>query len=402
MSKDAPATLTRLLDEMPVGQPPLADVLASGRAAKRRRRRVQVGAVSLVVLVVMGGSFAFSRLGPTGGDTLVADGATNGNGLNATVEAGDDALTSRGLASGEAAWDPDGGGLMYASRGGYSSSCPPTPAVTDRDGTLSLQLAHADVNAVCTADAVPVVVTVTGLASPPEHLTVSEEGNPTEVVEVVVSTSANTVNLPTNDWKPGEPGHQALLTGTLALDENGCVALDHPPAGTRTYATWPSGYTATSDEDGLVTLHDSDGNPVARSGDTVQMGGGFHPADRIDPHPCLPQGQQEIASVQSEVTVVPPPQPGGSEPGPYTVYGGLSCPFAEQTSVALDIPGPGQPTPQEAVAPFLGSLSISAVHTKERAAQVIASDADGAALIVYSLTQQEDGWWPDGYTECRR
>lgn len=401
MSNDAPATLTRLLDEMPVGQPPLADLVASGRAAKRRRRRAQVAAVSLVVLAVIGGSFAFSRVTPTGGDTLVADRAINGSGLNATVEAGDDALTSRGLASGEAVWDPDGGGLLYASRGGYSSSCPPNPTAIDRDGALSLQLALTDVDAVCTADAVPVVVTVTGLASPPDRLTVSEEGNPPEVVEVTVSTSDKPIDLPTNDWKPGEPANQALLTGTLTLDENGCVVLDSP-AGTRTYATWPSGYTATSDEDGQVTLLDSDGNPVARSGDTIQMGGGFHPADRIDPHPCLPQGQQEIASVQSEVTAVPSPQPGGSQPSPGTVYGGLSCPFSEQTRVALDVPGPGQPTPQDAVAPFLGSLSISAVNTKERAAQVIASDADGAAVIVYSLTQQEDGWWPDGYTECRR
>lgn len=230
MSNDAPATLTRLLDEMPVGQPPLADVLASGRAAKRRRRRVQVGAVSLGVLVVMGGSFAFSRLGTTGGDTIVADGATNGDGLNAKVEVGDDAVTSRGLASGEAVWDPDGEGLLYASGARYSSSCLPEPTLSNDDGSLTLELAHRAVtNRLCTSDAVPVLVTVTGLESPPERLTVSEEGTPTEVVKVTVAPSAKAVDLPTNDWKSGEPGQQALLTGTLVLDENGCVALDHPP-----------------------------------------------------------------------------------------------------------------------------------------------------------------------------
>jgi len=286
MSNDAPATLTRLLDEMPVGQPPLADVLASGRAAKRRQRRLQVGMVSLAVLVVIGGSFAFSRvLGPTDSDTLVADGATNGNELHATVEVDPDALTSRELVGGEAVWDPSDGALLYASGPRYSSSCPPEPTLSNDDGSLSLALAYrAGANRVCTSDAVPVLVTVTGLESPPERLTVSEEGNPSQVVEV---------------------------------------------------------------------------------------------------------------------TVVPSP-PAVNEPGTDTVYGGLSCPFSEQTRAALDIPGPGQPTPQEAVAPFLGSLSISAVHTKERAAQVIANDADGAAVIVYTLTKQEDGWWPDGYTECRR
>lgn len=400
MSNDAPTTLDRLLDEVPVGQPPLADLLASGRAAKRRRHRVQVCAVAVVVLAVIGGSYAFSRtLGPTGGDTLVADRATSGSKFKATIDVGRDALTSRGLIEGEAVWDPTEGILLYASGAGYSSSCPPDPTLTNGDGSLSLNLERADVNAVCTADAVPVVVTVTGLASAPERFVVTVWSNPPETVEVTVSASAKSVDLPTNDWKSGEPGNQALLTGTLALDENRCVVLDDAPGGTWTYATWPAGYTAATDSNGQVILRDSDGDPVARSGDTVEMGGGFYPADKVDPHPCIPDGPRDIFSVQSEVIVVPT-APKTDETSPDTIFGGLSCPFSKQTSVDLDIPGPGQPTPQAAVAPFLGSLTITAVHTKERAAQVIASDADGAAVRVYTLTERDDGWWPDGYTEC--
>lgn len=72
-------------------------------------------------------------------------------------------------------------------------------------------------NAVRTADAKPLVVTVTGLAVAPDRLTMSEEGSPSEKVKVTVnvSTAARAVALPTSDGKPGQPANEALLTGTL-------------------------------------------------------------------------------------------------------------------------------------------------------------------------------------------
>lgn len=114
---------------------------------------------------------------------------------------------------------------------------------------------------------------------------------------------ATPVDLPTTGWKHGDDGEQALISGTLALDENDCVVLDHPDAGTRTYAAWPSGYTATIDAEGLHLIN-ANGIEVARQGDEVEMGGGYGLAH--DPHPCLPTSQGNVAYVQSEVTVTSP------------------------------------------------------------------------------------------------
>lgn len=114
------------------------------------------------------------------------------------------------------------------------------------------------------------------------------------------SESSTPVDLPTNGWEPGDPAFEALISGTLALDEKGCVFLDHPGYGTRTYVAWPAGYTATTDPDGRVTLRAPDGAAVARTGDEVTMAGGYGPAPK-DPHRCL-SGSGEVAYVQSEVT----------------------------------------------------------------------------------------------------
>ena len=129
-----------------------------------------------------------------------------------------------------------------------------------------------DVNEVCTADAVPVVVTITGLATPPEQLTVNEEGSPAEVVAVTGSAASDTVDL--------------------------------------------------------------------------------------------------------------------------------SCLVDQRISVAFDGRGPGQPTPQEAVAPLLGGLLLGRTTRAGRQATVTAVTTDGDVLRVYSLTLRRDGWWPDGYAAC--
>ena len=67
--------------------------------------------------------------------------------------------------------------------------------------------------------------------------------------------------------------------------------------------------------------------------------------------------------------------------------------------VALDVPGPGRPSPVEAVAPVGGGLVLAA-QTSGGETTVLGLDADGTVSRVYEVTEQDDGWWPNGYREC--
>lgn len=194
MNDETPEAFNRMLDDLPVGQAPIEELVTVGRAARHRRQRTIVGGVVAAAVLVVGGA-AFSSA----------------------------ALTSE---------NPE----------------------------------------------------------PP-----------------IAAPSGQTVDLPTNQWRPGQMALEARISGTLALDENDCVVLYHPSAGTRTYAYWPDGYTATIDADG-VHLFDADGTEVARQDDEVAMGGGYGRAPR-DPQPCMPTGQGEVASIQSSVTVISSARP---------------------------------------------------------------------------------------------
>lgn len=77
----------------------------------------------------------------------------------------------------------------------------------------------------------------------------------------------------------------------------------------------------------------------------------------------------------------------------------LPCPVADQTGLDLDVPGPGQPTPEEAVAPYAGALTLVAEQVDGRTI-VLGLRGDGSVFREYQVTEREDGWWPDGYHEC--
>ncbi|MBM7506397.1 hypothetical protein JOE61_000211 [Nocardioides salarius] len=77
----------------------------------------------------------------------------------------------------------------------------------------------------------------------------------------------------------------------------------------------------------------------------------------------------------------------------------LPCDEADQTRVALDVPGPGRPTPEEAVAPHAGALELVARDGGERTS-VLGLRADGSVFRVFDVSRHDDGWWPDGYREC--
>jgi len=76
------------------------------------------------------------------------------------------------------------------------------------------------------------------------------------------------------------------------------------------------------------------------------------------------------------------------------------CPDAEQSRVDLDVPGPGQPSPEEAVAPYAGALELAS-RDVDGDTVVLGLRQDGTIFRTYHVRKRADGWWPDGYSECR-
>ena len=66
---------------------------------------------------------------------------------------------------------------------------------------------------------------------------------------------------------------EALLTGQLIADDEAGLAMRAPGGGERTVVVWPNGWVAV-DEDGMRILLNDRGDPVARAGDQIAIGGG--------------------------------------------------------------------------------------------------------------------------------
>ena len=112
------------------------------------------------------------------------------------------------------------------------------------------------------------------------------------------------LQLVTSDWKPGDTAQQDQLTGKLALDE-GCARLVGAD-GAQVDVVWPADYVASVQQVGSgdqLTLYDTDRDIAARSGDTVELGGGFASADPYAGLACGPTSDQ-VFLVQSEVAVI--------------------------------------------------------------------------------------------------
>lgn len=64
MNDKTPTALDRLLDQVPVGQAPIGDLLTAGHTAKRRQRRTLIsGVAAATVLVIGGGTIVTGALG---------------------------------------------------------------------------------------------------------------------------------------------------------------------------------------------------------------------------------------------------------------------------------------------------------------------------------------------------
>ncbi|WP_180936066.1 PASTA domain-containing protein [Nocardioides ungokensis] len=84
----------------------------------------------------------------------------------------------------------------------------------------------------------------------------------------------NPANLPTSNWRPGDPSMLATGAGLLSVDNDSCPYLAGP-GNSRTYVIWPAGYTAAIADHGTLVISDSTGIEVARAGDRVTASGGY-------------------------------------------------------------------------------------------------------------------------------
>ena len=96
----------------------------------------------------------------------------------------------------------------------------------------------------------------------------------------------------------------ALATGELVLGDDGCLRL-----GARRHQVelvWPAGYEATVQRvgsDDQLKVYDPDRDIVARSGQTIELGGGFTDVGEYAGRACAPSSGQ-VFLVQSEPRVV--------------------------------------------------------------------------------------------------
>lgn len=129
-------------------------------------------------------------------------------------------------------------------------------------------------------------------------------GDPPPGAEAPVGGGEQPIDLPTNGWEPDDPSPLARIGGVLTLSGDGCVVLASGSAPIDfTYVVWPAGYTASISEAGALTLRGPGGEVVARQGDLLEASGGYID-EPPSSHRCVPKGEEDIASVMSEVSVV--------------------------------------------------------------------------------------------------
>jgi hypothetical protein len=107
------------------------------------------------------------------------------------------------------------------------------------------------------------------------------------------------VPILTSDWTPDQPADDALLSGEVTLAD-GCVLVGDQ------VVVWPKDFEATVQRVGpsdQVRIYDPDRDIVARSGETIEVGGGSHDVGEYAGRPCAPD-TGDIFFIQSEIQLV--------------------------------------------------------------------------------------------------
>jgi hypothetical protein len=96
-----------------------------------------------------------------------------------------------------------------------------------------------------------------------------------------------------------------LAVGELELGDDGCLRLG-TDEGAQVDLVWPADYQATVQRVGgrdQLKVYDPGRDIVARSGQTLELGGGYTDVGEYAGRPCAP-GSGEVFVVQSEPTIV--------------------------------------------------------------------------------------------------
>ena len=110
------------------------------------------------------------------------------------------------------------------------------------------------------------------------------------------SSSWTPFPVPTSGWSGGS-AELAATVGTLERDNNGCL-VNGPGAVLR----WPVGFTGRISSSGVVEVLNAEGQVVARTGHSVNLGGGLAPGTPTGP--CL--DGYEVFDVQGIVPTLAP------------------------------------------------------------------------------------------------
>ena len=124
-----------------------------------------------------------------------------------------------------------------------------------------MPLARATLGLVASAALVIATAACTGASAP----RVTTSHTPTRVGTAVV--------LPTSNWEPTQPAMDALLSGTLMLEPDGCVVVRNGAVAAA--VIWPHGFSGNRTADGTLEVLNPKGKVVARIGQHVSYGGGF-------------------------------------------------------------------------------------------------------------------------------
>ena len=203
--------LDRLLDEVPIDQPPIDLLLEQGRAAESRKRRTwAASSAAAAALVLAGTTWAVQGLASSQGDAMddpaVARPATRTLPVQVTAGASGPLLTLRGqFENGAAAWDPESKTVTFVPATGFSSSCPPSASAEDAgDGAVALAIRDSSSPGPCTADSQAITVRINDLGTRPIELRVTMS-EATERVPVIggLGDEQGLVPLATDDGKQG-------------------------------------------------------------------------------------------------------------------------------------------------------------------------------------------------------
>ena len=125
-----------------------------------------------------------------------------------------------------------------------------------------------------------------------------EDGVPSEDV-AGESPSGQHVAVPTSEWRSGDAGGRARVTGRLDMSDPACPVVIGGTGGDETLVMWPAG-TYAAEEDATHGLYSEDGTLLARDGDDLALTGST--TTDVDSECRAAQGEAFV--VEGEVTVV--------------------------------------------------------------------------------------------------